>query len=265
MWLYVVDADAGTASDGTVTLTQLDQDAIAFSDRPQRVARRLPIAELVSAWADLGFVDDPPNATIAYESGGRERVLAVELTDPVLDGDRLTFSYLALDPAAPVLPADLGPAAVFIDDAGDPAAPLATVAAVAEEQFSDTCLRNRSQYVTRGPVSVCQSQLRITPPGQAPYVQWDVYISVEGADEFGASVDIDVPAAEPLYYSTALDVEGALAKISWQSPVIPAADSLSTDVTVEVETVSAPVRVRVSCNIRWEDVLGVYEGSCSSE
>jgi hypothetical protein len=118
-WLYVIDADAAVTTDSSLTLTALDQDAVAFSDRPVRQARRLPVQELVSGWSAMGFVDDPPNAALAVTREGKQQTYVVELTEPQLDTDQLTFSYVRIDEPGEPLPAELSSLAVFIDDAHD--------------------------------------------------------------------------------------------------------------------------------------------------
>jgi len=123
-WLYVMDATDGSGGDGAFTLRGVNPSVISFTDRPARVARRIAIEELVSSWADVGFSDDPPNASLVFERDGREHIQTVTLTNPRLEGDELTFSYSPLTDAAPVvvvgertaeLPAQFGTAALFID------------------------------------------------------------------------------------------------------------------------------------------------------
>jgi hypothetical protein len=118
-WLYVIDADAAVATDSSLTLAGLDPDAVAFTDRPTRQARRLLVQELVDDWNAMGFVDDPPNAALAVRLEGEQQVYVVELTEPQLDADELTFSYVLIDEPGTPLPANLGPLAVFIDDGHD--------------------------------------------------------------------------------------------------------------------------------------------------
>jgi hypothetical protein len=62
-WLFVVDAGGGSAADGTVTRRDVGQYVASFTDRPERIVRRIPVADLVARWDRLGFVADPPNAS----------------------------------------------------------------------------------------------------------------------------------------------------------------------------------------------------------
>ena len=81
---------------------------------------------MVSSWSDMGFTDDPPNASLAFDRDGVEQVQTVTLTDPVLADDELTFSYTPLTDEAPLvvgeptdeLPAEFGPVSLFIDASG---------------------------------------------------------------------------------------------------------------------------------------------------
>ena len=124
-WLYVIEAADGTGGDGTFTLRGVDRNVVAFADRPVRLARRMPVESVVSGWAS-GFGDDPPNASLAFELDGVEQVHAVTLTNPVIDGDELTFDFTPLTDGAPLvvgaraaaLPAQFESASVFIDASG---------------------------------------------------------------------------------------------------------------------------------------------------
>jgi hypothetical protein len=69
------------------------------------------------------FAKDPPNATVSVLSkdGASVRDAVVELRDPHLDGDRLTFDVRVLE--GDLMGAD-GPASVFVDIIGLPFTPL---------------------------------------------------------------------------------------------------------------------------------------------
>ena len=122
-WLYVMEATGGSGADGTFTLRGVNRNAISFTDRPARLVRRIPVETVVSSWSDLGFSDDPPNASLAFDRDGVEQVQTVTLTNPVFDGDEITFSYTPLTDGAHLvigeptdeLPAQFGPASLFID------------------------------------------------------------------------------------------------------------------------------------------------------
>ena len=101
--------------------------APATVHRPSSASRpRVAADTVVSSWSDMGFTDDPPNASLAFDRDGVEQVQTVTLTDPVLADDELTFSYTPLTDEAPLvvgeptdeLPAEFGPVSLFIDASG---------------------------------------------------------------------------------------------------------------------------------------------------
>lgn len=124
--LFVVSASGGTLSDVSLELTGVQTDVSAFADRPARSTDDEPLADLVDGWAEEGFVDDPPNAAVVTRSDRGQRTAVVQLGQPVLSGDTLTFPATRLeagvtggatarlhsDPAV----AELVEPSVFIDD-----------------------------------------------------------------------------------------------------------------------------------------------------
>jgi len=102
----------------TLRLVKVNQQTLYFSDRPQRVAGHLKMADYLKEWtAQAGkdnFGADPPNATLSvYESGQSDNtVVVVEITNPVVDGADLIYSYRII---SGTLPAAGGPTALFID------------------------------------------------------------------------------------------------------------------------------------------------------
>ena len=79
----------------TFRLVKVNQQALYFSDRPQRIAGHLKMADYLKEWtAQAGkdnFKADPPNATLSvYEPGQPDNtVVVVEITNPVVDGAEL--------------------------------------------------------------------------------------------------------------------------------------------------------------------------------
>jgi len=82
---------------GTYTLTLDDPDArvVYFTDRPRRSTGTVPLDSFLAEWSNRadGFAGDPPNAAL---SAG-DRVVVVELTDPVSDGSTLRYTANVLD------------------------------------------------------------------------------------------------------------------------------------------------------------------------
>ena len=114
--LGVLNSDGATLEGNKLTLTGVSGNVIVFADRPVRAAGHETTDLFVSRWSDGNdsFSKDPPNATISILGGEWEGVTdaVVTISNPKLDGDKLTFD-------AKVLEGDLkginGPAALFID------------------------------------------------------------------------------------------------------------------------------------------------------
>lgn len=103
---------------GTLRLVKVNQQTLYFSDRPQRIAGHLQMADYLKEWtAQAGkdnFGADPPNATLSvYEPGQSDNtVVVVEITSPVVDGVDLIYSYRIINGT---MPTSGGPTSLFID------------------------------------------------------------------------------------------------------------------------------------------------------
>ena len=87
------------------TLTLNDVPLVVyFSDRPERIAGHISLDEFVEDWSEglNNLQADPPNATLSIieESGTTDVV--VELSDPWIYGDVLTFKIRILEGEMPV-------------------------------------------------------------------------------------------------------------------------------------------------------------------
>ena len=131
-WLFVLEALAATATpadDGstTLTLTDVRDPVVAFTDRPDRSATLEPLSDFVARWEERGFSDTPPNAAVVADT----EVVVLELTDPRWDGgsNSLTLTSLPLDSDAVAgrdattdeLPVEMGATTLFVDSASDQA------------------------------------------------------------------------------------------------------------------------------------------------
>jgi hypothetical protein len=127
--LFVMNAHGASLQGQTLTLDGVSPNSIIFADRPVRAAGHLLTQHLLEEWTEGSFAKDPPNATVAVMSkdGASVRDAVVELRDPHLDGDKLTFDVRVLE--GDLTGAD-GPASVFVDIIGLPFTPL-SVAGVA--------------------------------------------------------------------------------------------------------------------------------------
>ena len=121
--LIVMNARGASLQGQTLTLTGVSPNSITFADRPTRAAGHLLTQHLLEEWTVGSFAKDAPNATVSVLSkdGASVRDAVVELRDPHLDGDRLTFDVRLLE--GDLAGAD-GPASVFVDIIGLPFTPL---------------------------------------------------------------------------------------------------------------------------------------------
>jgi len=123
--LFVQSARGMTSSDGSVTFHGLTHSTLFFADRPQRIVGHLSSKKFVNQWGEGedSFAEDPPNAVISFlenEDTPPEEV-TVELSDPQIDEDTLTYKIIVLDGK---LPAKAGPCSLFIDPVGRPLSPI---------------------------------------------------------------------------------------------------------------------------------------------
>ena len=95
-WLMVMNAESGefqkdtTGEDYTLTLVWVDEEMLAFTDRPEHEAQTWDTAAFLDAWA-REFGDDPPNAVVSAD-GVR---VAVTLSTPQSIGG--TFEEVVQD------------------------------------------------------------------------------------------------------------------------------------------------------------------------
>ncbi len=125
MYLFVQNAKSMTfdKSTGTLTLKELSPMTVYFSDRPDRITGNMPTASYMSLWKDGkdSFDKVPPNATLSIFTAGKVGDTVVELRDPALKGENLSYKVKILEGE---LPAKGGAAALFIDVIGMPLTPV---------------------------------------------------------------------------------------------------------------------------------------------
>lgn len=98
--LFVQHADKATLADETLTLEGTDRNIIVFTDRPNRSAALIPIAELAKYWGEGAdsFASDPPNAALVGETEGGDPVsMIVEISDPVLSEGSISYQYVVIE------------------------------------------------------------------------------------------------------------------------------------------------------------------------
>ncbi len=102
----------------TFRLVKVNPQTLHFSDRPERLAGHLKMADYLKEWtAGAGkdnFGTNPPNAALSvYEPGQPNNTLViVKITNPVVDGADLVYGYKILKGT---MPGSGGPTALFID------------------------------------------------------------------------------------------------------------------------------------------------------
>ena len=102
-WLFVQTADSVTSDGKTITLRGAAPQTIMFSDRPDRITGDASTKSFVAMW-DKGknsFQKDPPNATLSAVVKGKVQTAVVELMDPKLSGNDLTYTIKVLDGEVP--------------------------------------------------------------------------------------------------------------------------------------------------------------------
>jgi hypothetical protein len=105
----------------TFRLVKVNQQTLYFSDRPQRIAGHLKMADYLAEWTKAegpdNFSSDPPNAILSvYEPGQADStVVVVKISHPVVDGSDLVYRYKIIDGK---IPSNGGATALFVDSIG---------------------------------------------------------------------------------------------------------------------------------------------------
>jgi hypothetical protein len=101
------------------TLTGVSPVTVFFTDRPERIAGNMKTTAFIPFWSEGkdSFKSNPPNADISLLEGKTLNQIVVELQDPVLVGDNLTYSVKLLQGEMPEQANDVS---LFIDIIGRP-------------------------------------------------------------------------------------------------------------------------------------------------
>jgi len=121
--LFVQNAKNMSFSEGKLVLRGVNPVTVCFTDRPARMAGHMQTSRFVPLWSQGkdSFLKDNPNATLSIFSGDNVADLVVELSNPQLSGDDLTYDARILEGSPP---ANGGACALFIDVIGMPATPM---------------------------------------------------------------------------------------------------------------------------------------------
>jgi hypothetical protein len=100
----------------SLRLVNASPQTLYFSDRPVRIAGHLRMEDYLKAWSrgKDSFAKDNPNATLSVFEPGRadNTLVVVEISDPVVDGKDIVYTYKLLDGT---MPANGGASTIFID------------------------------------------------------------------------------------------------------------------------------------------------------
>jgi hypothetical protein len=121
--LFVQNAKNVSFSKGKVVLRGVNPVTVAFTDRPARMAGHMQTSKFVPLWSHGkdSFLKDNPNATLSVFHGDNVSDLVVELSNPQLSGNDLTYDVRVLEGTPPI---NGGACALFIDIIGMPATPM---------------------------------------------------------------------------------------------------------------------------------------------
>jgi hypothetical protein len=122
-FLFVQSAKGVAYADGKLILKGVSPTTVMFSDRPERIAGHMPTKRFIPFWSEgnNSFLKDPPNATLSFAEDKQLEDVVVELKEPFLEGDNLTYRVTVLEGE---LPSEAGLASLFIDIIGMPLTPL---------------------------------------------------------------------------------------------------------------------------------------------
>jgi hypothetical protein len=115
--LFVQTAQKIDYKDGVMTLYDVPTQTMFFTDRPNRVVGNVPTDKFVTKWTTdkgpNGFAANPPNAAVTVFQPDGAKTAIVELTNPRLDGNKLSYNVRVLQGIGPAQPAA---GVVFIDN-----------------------------------------------------------------------------------------------------------------------------------------------------
>jgi hypothetical protein len=119
-----------------LTLTGVSPVMVFFADRPERIAGNMKTAAFIPFWSEGkdSFKSNPPNADVSIIEGKALKQIVVELQDPVLNGDNLSYTVKVLQGQNAEMPANGADVSVFIDIIGRPLTPF-SFAGVARRSY----------------------------------------------------------------------------------------------------------------------------------
>jgi hypothetical protein len=131
--LFVQNAKNATFDNGKLVLQEVNPVTVCFTDRPARMAGHMQTRRFIPLWSQGkdSFLKNNPNATLSVFGGDNVSDLVVELSNPQLSGNDLTYDARVLEGSPPT---GGGACALFIDIIGMPVTPM-SYAGVARRTF----------------------------------------------------------------------------------------------------------------------------------
>jgi hypothetical protein len=120
-------------STNKLTLVDVAPMTVFFTDRPERLAGNMKTTAFIPFWSEGkdSFKSNPPNADVSILEGSNLKQVVVELQNPELIGDNLTYTVKVLGGDMPTTGTEVS---VFIDIIGRPLTPL-SYAGVARRSY----------------------------------------------------------------------------------------------------------------------------------
>lgn len=114
--LFVQNALTGSYDGKRLTLNNVGS-TIFFSDRPERISGHVQNAEFISHWDEGSdnFASNPPNATLSIFGEKGVNSVVIELTNPKLENNNLSYQVKVLQGE---LPGNFQESSLFIDILG---------------------------------------------------------------------------------------------------------------------------------------------------
>lgn len=111
--MFVQSATSGSFDGETLTLNGIGATSY-FSDRPNRIVGHMHSKTFVGQWAEGedSFESNPPNAVLSVLDENGVNDATVVLSNPQIDGDRLSYQVKVLDGKPPM---GFETASLFID------------------------------------------------------------------------------------------------------------------------------------------------------
>ena len=98
-YLFAQHSERVTLQDGILTLYEIGEDVLYFSDRPHRIVGRETLVNFLEVWDEgkESFATIPPNAVLTVKQDDHLADLTVILKNPVLSGRDLVYEVEVLD------------------------------------------------------------------------------------------------------------------------------------------------------------------------